>query len=181
QLGLPVFEIPILPPSVPGMRLHKILVAAIENNGGRVYTGMEAIHAESDDRRVIVVWTKAAAREKAHKAKATILATGGILGGGIKTTYNGYAQEPVFNLPVSAPHNRSAWFSPNFLTPGGHPIFRSGIVVDNKFRPIIENGQVEFENLYIAGSLLNNCEPIHERSLEGVAIGTGYAIGQQLS
>lgn len=181
QLGLPVFEIPTLPPSIPGMRLHKILVAAIENNGGRVYTGMEAIHAESDDRRVIVVWTKAAAREKAHKAKATILATGGILGGGIKTTYDGYAHETVFNLPISAPHNRSAWFSPNFLTPGGHPIFRSGIVVDNKFRPYNENGQVEFENLYIAGSLINNCEPIHERSLEGVAIGTGYAIGQQLS
>ena len=34
QLGGPVFEIPGLPPSIPGMRLHQILCQAVQKSGG---------------------------------------------------------------------------------------------------------------------------------------------------
>ncbi|NIP22784.1 MAG: glycerol-3-phosphate dehydrogenase subunit GlpB, partial [Phycisphaerae bacterium] len=57
RLDRPVFEIPILPPSVPGIRLHHILKQAIEMNGGRVFDGMEAIGSEAENGRITTVYT----------------------------------------------------------------------------------------------------------------------------
>jgi glycerol-3-phosphate dehydrogenase subunit B len=47
-LERPVFEIPGLPPSIPGMRLHSILMGAIEGAGGQVDVGLEAVGAAVD-------------------------------------------------------------------------------------------------------------------------------------
>ncbi len=43
--GAPLFEIPTLPPSVPGMRLFKALRAKLWSLGVQLYAGMEAIGA----------------------------------------------------------------------------------------------------------------------------------------
>lgn len=181
QLKLPVFEISTLPPSIPGMRLHRILVNAIKLNGGHVFNGMEAINYHAEGECVHTVLTKTANRSKPHKAETFILATGSILSGGVNTNYNGYAQETVFNLSVNAPSDRTDWFARDFLAQSGHPIFRAGITVDDKFRPLIRGGETHFSNLHLAGSQLGNCDVIRERSLEGVAIGTGFAVGRMLS
>jgi glycerol-3-phosphate dehydrogenase subunit B len=60
QLGLPVFEIPGLPPSIPGIRLHELFVQAIERLGGRVYDGMQVQSAELEERQVKAIYTEAA-------------------------------------------------------------------------------------------------------------------------
>ena len=39
RLGRRVFEIPTLPPSVPGMRLYEILRSALRAAGGRLVLG----------------------------------------------------------------------------------------------------------------------------------------------
>lgn len=46
-LGLPVFEIPTLPPSIPGIRIHNILISAIERRGGQIMDGMEILSADT--------------------------------------------------------------------------------------------------------------------------------------
>ena len=79
---MPVFEIPCLTPSVPGIRLHQILVRAIEDLGGEVRVGSKANCSEMRTETPITVWSEAAARQVDHSARACILATGGILGGG---------------------------------------------------------------------------------------------------
>lgn len=178
QLGLPVFEIPALPPSVPGIRLHHIFKAAIEKNGGRVYEGQEGVGFEAAEGRVTAVITESAGHNRAHRYQTVVLATGGILGGGISTNYAGNVQEVVFNLPIHTPESRLDWFQRDFMNSHGHPIYRSGVLVNGQFQPMNDEGHPLYSNLYAAGTTLAGCEYIRERSFEGIALGTGYVVGE---
>jgi glycerol-3-phosphate dehydrogenase subunit B len=178
RLGVEVFEMPGLPPSIPGIRLHNLLVAAIEAAGGRVENGMQVVAAEAADHAVISVQSEAAARQKMNRAAKFILATGGILGGGFASGYEGELRETIFGIPLQAPQGREAWFGRDFLDPGGHPIFRSGVAVDASLHAVDERGRVLYENLFAAGTGLAGADFLVERSFDGVALGTGFAVGK---
>ncbi|MCP4416575.1 MAG: FAD-binding protein, partial [Chloroflexi bacterium] len=148
RLGLPVFEIPGLPPSLPGMRLHAIFLQAIGWAGGRVYHGLEGVGFESEGERITAVFTEAAARKKPHRFNQYVLATGGILGGGIVTNYRGEVREQIFNLPIAAAKSRLDWFRQEFLDPSGHPIYRAGVTVNGRFQPLNGDSQPIYKNVY---------------------------------
>lgn len=181
QLGVSVFEIPGLPPSLPGMRLHAILLQAIERAGGRIYHGLEGVGIEREGSRVTAVLTEAAGRSKPHHFNQYIVATGGILGGGIVTNHHGEAREVVFGLPVTVPESRLDWFKQDFMDPKGHPVYRAGLTVNAQFQPVNGGGQPVYENVYAAGTTLSHGEVIRERSFEGVALATGFAVGNLLT
>lgn len=179
KLNCPVFEIPTLPPSIPGMRLHSLLVQAIERKGGRVLDGMQVLSAEIDGGEVQGVWSEAAARPRLHRARRFILATGGVLGGGIRMEPDGRLRETVMNLnlqPDSAGKNQ---FAHRFLSGGGHPIFRRGIRVNEDLRPVDKTGHVVLKNIYIAGTTMAECDPLQEHSLEGISLVSGYLAGRK--
>lgn len=176
-LGRPVFEVPTLTPSVPGMRLQHILVRAIQAEGGRVTPGVEALDAKMQDGRVTTVYSETPARTMPHRYDLYVLATGGILGGGIVTDHAGHIRETIFNLPVTCPPDPLDWFRRDFMDNRGHPIYRSGIAVDDQFRPV-NGGDVLYDNLFCVGTTLAHGEVIRERSFEGVALGSGYAAAQ---
>lgn len=180
QLALPVFEIPGLPPSVAGIRLHHILKSAIEKQGGRVFDGMEAVGFESAAGVVTAVYTETAARNRRHQYEQVVLATGGLLGGGITTNHKGVVREVIFNLPLQAPQNRLDWFQRDFMDSQGHAIYRSGVMVNAHFQPTDGNGRALYQNLYAAGTTLAGCDVIRERSFDGVALATGFAVGQRV-
>ncbi|MDP8959780.1 MAG: glycerol-3-phosphate dehydrogenase subunit GlpB [Actinomycetota bacterium] len=179
RLGRPVFEIPTLPPSIPGMRLHRLLVEAIQEAGGSVFEGMDALSATTEDGRVRAVLTEAAARWRSQRASAFVLATGGILGGGIHAGHDGSLAEKLFRLPVAGPSDRRHWFHGDFLDPRGHAVYRAGLRVDARLRPLDDQGRAAYRNLFAAGGSLAGAEVLRERSLEGVALATGYAAGQE--
>jgi len=181
SLGLPVFEIPGLPPSIPGIRLQNLLVAAIELNQGSVYSGIEVSRASTDGKFINTIWSEAAARQKPYNAKDYVLATGGILGGGIFTNEDGNAHEPIFGLPISLPESRTQWFQNEFLSKGSHPVFKSGLRVNPAFHPVDKINEVIYQNLYAVGGAIGNCDPIRERSLEGIALATGFTVAEIIS
>jgi glycerol-3-phosphate dehydrogenase subunit B len=78
RLGCRVFEIPGLPPSIPGMRLHRILVEAIQKSGGQVFQGMEAVSSQlsAANGQIEAIYTEAAARPTLHTAQNRIWRTG---------------------------------------------------------------------------------------------------------
>jgi glycerol-3-phosphate dehydrogenase len=180
QLGCEVFEIPGLPPSIPGIRLHNLLVSAIEAKGSRVYNGMEVIATDSTDDHIATVWSETAARRRANHASRYVLATGGILGGGIQANYGEVVRETVFNLPIESPRKHEEWFDRIFLSQEGHPVYRAGLPVNEHFQPIDHQGRVVYENLYAAGTILTNTDCLQERSFDGIGLVSGYVVGNLL-
>lgn len=178
--GVPVFEIATLPPSVPGIRLYDILVAAFERAGGRVQIGGWVARADAADGRLRAVYTEAAAREQRHVAERFLLATGGIMGGGLRTDHTGAIVETALGLPVRAPASRRDWFAPGFLAGDGHPIYRAGIATDAALRPLETTGAVVYENVAVAGAALGGADLIREGSYEGVALATGWRAAETL-
>ena len=155
------------------MRLHRLLLDAIRKAGGRVLDGLEVISADFAGERVTRVWTEAAGRPQPHQAQTFILASGGVLGGGLRGEIDGQLRETVFGLPINAPPNRLIWFEGQFLHPEGHSVFQAGLQTQANF-------QIAYPNLYAAGDVLAG-DFIHQRSLEGVALVSAYQIGEVLA
>jgi glycerol-3-phosphate dehydrogenase len=180
SLGIPVFEIPGLPPSIPGIRLQNLLISAIEGRGGTISNGMQVSGMSRDHKSITSVYSSAAARQISHPASVYILATGGILGSGIIAENNGYAQETIFGLPLVPVEQGKPMLNPRFLASQGHPLFSIGVVVDKSFHPLNNEKKVIFDNLFAIGGSLGNCDPIRERSLEGIALATGYSAVEEI-
>jgi glycerol-3-phosphate dehydrogenase subunit B len=175
-LDAPIFEIPTLPPSAPGVRLANALRDHFERDlRGRLDLGMTVTDFEAREGRIAWVSSRASARPVKHRAQRFLLATGGLLGGGFAGEVTGRVREVVFDLPLDAPQKRSQWFRPDFLAAEGHPVFRGGLRIGPDFRPLGADGGPAYENLWAAGNLFADCDPIAERSMEGVAIATALA------
>jgi glycerol-3-phosphate dehydrogenase subunit B len=183
QVGAPIFEIPTLPPSVPGVRLFQALRNKLYAMGVRVEPNMRVIGHEispsqnGGGARIRWVETESSSRPLKHRAGKFVLATGGILGGGFDSDHTGKVWEVVFDLPLNVPQRRSEWFRPQFLNPDGHPVFNGGVGVDRHMQPVDDAGKPIYENLWAAGDLLANDNPILQRSMEGACIATGVAAG----
>jgi glycerol-3-phosphate dehydrogenase subunit B len=176
----PIAEIPMLPPSVPGLRLHKALVRTLEAFGGRVESNMAATGFDAEAGKIAWVTTATSARPLRHRAHAYLLATGGFLGGGFNSDHRGNCWETLFNLPLSMPNDHSQWFGAEFLNPAGHAIFQAGIQVNQAWQPVDAQGHAIFSNLWAAGNGLAHADTIRTRSHEGLALATGAAAVQAI-
>ncbi len=179
-IGAPIAEIPTLPPSVPGFRLHNALSHQLEKAGGRVETNMKPLEfgtekSKSEKDNITWVATATSARPRRHYAHAYLLATGGFLGGGFNTDHTGRSWETVFNLSLTLPRHRDQWFRPEFLDPAGHALFQGGVQVNHAWQPVDAQGKLVYGNLWAAGNLLAHADAIRSRSHEALAIVTAAA------
>ncbi|MFN8562406.1 MAG: anaerobic glycerol-3-phosphate dehydrogenase subunit GlpB [Anaerolineae bacterium] len=174
-LGCPVFEIPTLTPSVPGLRLYHALRRAIIERGGRVTVAPRVTGLHVDGGRVAGVYAETAAhgRRRTIPADAVILATGGLFGGGLASDYQGRVVETVAGLPVAGVPPLAEWLAHPLLSGEPQPIHRAGIATDGDLRPLDADGNPVAPNLYAAGRLLAGYSPVVEGSTEGVDIATG--------
>jgi glycerol-3-phosphate dehydrogenase subunit B len=158
-----------------------MLTSAIEKQHGSINNGMLVSSASVEDHRVSKIWSEASARQLSHTAKNYILATGGILGGGINVDSHGYAKEMIFNFPIKVPQSRMHQFQEHFLSRESHPIHLNGLNVDPELHPINGGDNSAIENLFAVGSIVGNCDPVRELSLEGIALATGYKVAESLN
>lgn len=172
ELGRPLFEVPTLPPSVPGMRLFETWRGLFRQAGGRLQLGFPVVSAETKDGRVRAVLVESAARLVRFAAERFVLATGGIYGHGLETDHTGCICEPIFHLPLRHLPAQDEWTAP---TPYSlHLISSVGTAVDELLRPVDERGRLVFENLHVAGALLANGVDLYRGIGDGVTIATGY-------
>ncbi len=171
RLGRPVFEIPTLPPSVPGMRLFEVLRAALRRAGGRLVLGSEVIGADRAGGRIEAVRAHAAGHDVRYHASWVVLATGGFTSGAIELGSDWIARDTVLGLPLrGVPGRDEARFVGEYLAE--QPIARAGIAVDGGLRA---EGA---ENVLVAGAALPGAVPWHEGSGEGIALSSGYRVAQ---
>ncbi|MGD9397520.1 MAG: anaerobic glycerol-3-phosphate dehydrogenase subunit GlpB [Candidatus Thorarchaeota archaeon] len=180
-LGVEVFELLGLPPSVPGLRLQMALERILRKGGGKLLVGHEAVSYNRANGRLTSVTAKAPRREIEINSKVVILATGKFIGGGLRGDENGI-RESLFDLmTVTGAYHSAGDILPSRITnrvsisPEGQPVYSCGLTVDPLFRPVQENG-VEFaSNLFGAGSVLAGYDYSTEKSGLGVALTSGYS------
>lgn len=172
RLGRRVFEIPTLPPSVPGMRLFEILRTALRAAGGQLVMGGEVIsHLRAADGEVVSVSTHAAGRDKTFSAPWFVLASGGFASGGIELDSHWVTHERVLGLPLTGvPGSDEPRFVGSYFEE--QPIARAGIAVDGELRSL------GAPNVLVAGAALPGALSWREGSGEGIAIASGYRAAQ---
>jgi len=151
-LGITTFEVP-MPFSFAGHRLREL-----SSNVERMEV-IEGIRVQelafADD-----LCTAARAKRWTFGADSFILATGGMLSGGVGMD-DGYMNERLTGWRIG--------------TVRGVP--RSGgLHVNNVLNPLLPSA---VKNLFACGSLLGNYDPVSELSGHGVCIATGYVAGRE--
>jgi len=170
-IGVEVFEIPILPPSIPGMRIFRHFKEWLIQRGVTFLLGHSVLKAHLNAKRCESIEVSHPPLSQSYSADRFILATGRFIGGGLKADEESIF-EPLFNLPLLQQGSRDNWFANSFFN--SHSIHQAGILIDSFLRPVNEKGEHLLDNVWIAGSILAGHDCIQEKSREGVEIATGY-------
>ncbi|HEX2412501.1 MAG TPA: anaerobic glycerol-3-phosphate dehydrogenase subunit GlpB [Solirubrobacteraceae bacterium] len=167
RLARPVFEVPTLPPSVPGMRVFAILRERLRRAGARVILNAVVHDAERSGGRVTGVQARVGLRDVRHGADWVVLATGGFASGGLELDSRWRAREVALGLPVSgAPGPGEERFRAGYFD--DHPMGRAGVRVGRDLRP------EGLDNVLVAGATLAGAQPWREKSGDGISLSTGH-------
>ncbi|ELY96704.1 anaerobic glycerol-3-phosphate dehydrogenase subunit B [Natrialba chahannaoensis JCM 10990] len=183
-LGADTFEVPMGPPSLPGLRLEDLLYDALESAGVRVTSGVPVVDYETavadstaDEPATAAIDHVVVDRNGAeipHEADQYVLATGGLVGKGVESNRE-RVTEGIFDCYVPHATDRYDWFVDDVF--GEQPYARFGVVPDEDLRPLDADGNLEFSNLRAAGSVLGGYDYAAEKSGAGVSLATGYVAG----
>jgi len=173
ELGLPIFEIPTMPPAISGIRLK----AAFERGlrAGRLYyfAQKRVLKVGKEANQEFEVIAGRTAAEQRLLSRGVILATGRFIGGGLAADRR-QIRETLLGLPVFQPKDRSQWHREDLFDVRGHSVNLAGLETDAHFRPLARNGQAAFETLYAAGSILAHQDWKRMKCGVGLAVATAY-------
>jgi len=171
-VGVPLFEIPTLPPSVPGIRLREMFEQMLPARGLTLVAQQKAKRVDLGADGVTVCLEDSFG-EVVIEARAAILASGRFLSGGLSAEQDG-VRESLMDISVHQPGSRADWHRQHYFDPRGHPINRSGLDVDDCFRPLNGEGIPVDERLFAAGTVLAHQDWVRQRCGAGVAITSAY-------
>jgi len=177
MLGVPVFEIPTIPPSIPGLRLKEAFERGLRAQGVEYLSQKRVLAVRQPADGKFEVDLGRTTPELIVQSRGIILASGRFIGGGL---YAGRIRirETIFDLPVYQPANRADWHRRDFLDTRGHLVNRAGVQVDDSFRPVNHSGQPAFKTLFAAGSLLAHNDWKRLKCGAGVAIASAFGAVQ---
>ncbi len=173
KIGVPVFEIPTLPPAISGLRLKNAFEQSLPPLGVTTLYNKKVIRVQIDGGGRLIFDVGAREKEITVQAQAAILASGRFIGQGL-TADRKRIRETIFDLTVSQPSTRRHWHRERFLDLKGHAINRAGLEIDESFRPLTADDRPVYENLYAAGSILAHCDWMRMKCGSGLAIATAY-------
>lgn len=174
-VACPLVEMLSIPPGVGGLRLRDALLRELRRHDFELVENARIIRATTDGKRCTSLTALAAGQERRHTARAFVLATGGILGGGIELA-PGSARESVFKLDIPVPSDVTLWSEPEIF--GNHIFSSLGVRVDGEMRPQDDSGQAWYDNIFFAGRSVGGYDFATEKSGHGVALATGWQAGR---
>lgn len=166
-VSVPIAEVAMQPPSVPGRRLHNVLLGSVRAAGVRVIEGSFVVGFEADADRVTHVVVATAGRERPIAADAVVHAPGGFESGALSIDSTGAIAERLFGLPLT--HDRiDGLIDPAYWNP--QPLFEVGVRTDASGRVVDAAGAPVWSNLYAAGGLLAAPERWRQKTGDGIAL-----------
>jgi glycerol-3-phosphate dehydrogenase subunit B len=165
--GHPVFQIPTAPPSISGLQMNEKLRQACVEMRIRMFLNSKAVGAVSSGGRVTAVKVQVAGSVKELPADHVIYAGGGLDSGALLYDSYGELSDTVFSLPVVGAENP---VHGDYLGER-QPLFAAGLAVDAAMRPL-DGDRPVYTNLHAVGGMLAGAQRAHEKSGEGIALGS---------
>jgi glycerol-3-phosphate dehydrogenase subunit B len=172
-LGRPVFEIPVMPPSIPGIRLKEAFIRFLPEKGVSCRFQKRVLNVTAAAGGEFLLGIGRTEHENTIRADGVLLATGRFLGGGLVSDHTAI-KEPLFDLPVFQPEHRKLWHMDRFFEHGGHPVNMAGIETDDMLRPLNGSGHPKHEGLFAAGSILAHQDGNRMKCGSGMSVATAY-------
>jgi glycerol-3-phosphate dehydrogenase subunit B len=179
ELGLLAFEVALPPPTVPGLRLESALLLELDRLEVQRIEGASAIgrfDGRSGGKTTSGLVLETAGTRHSLDAEAVILATGGVLHGGLQSLQTQGLREAVYQIPVQDPTDRRTRVAPSPF--GAQAYAGSGIHVNARMQPLDSNGQPFLENLFAAGGIIGGADRTREGDRQGIDIATAYKATQ---
>ncbi len=174
--GRKILELFSPPPSVTGLRMHRILMRDLRKKGVQFIENATVSKAVTQNGKCLALVTSLADREREYRASSFIIATGGLFGEGVRTR-PGEASEAIFKLPVPVPAVQDDWSSPAFFGKESHPFARIGVAVNGRLNPLGPGDAALWDNVHFVGRSLGGYDFAAEKSGSGVALATGHFAG----
>ena len=174
KINKPVLLIPVVPPSVPGIRSQILLRKRFEELGGTYLLGDCVEEGAFEDHRLVNITTKNHGDIK-FEADQFILASGTFYSKGIVASPDAL-YEPTFGLDIDGPDDRTEWFDEKIFN--DQPYMYYGVQTDNDFHALMDGTPIE--NLYIAGSVLGGANPLKEGSGAGISLLSSLHVAAQI-
>ncbi len=168
KVGISLFEIPCMPPSIPGLRLKNSFEKSLVRSKVRLL-GNTRIKAPVFDGKGFTLTADFDPHPVKIRTSGVILATGRFFGNGLCARRERIV-ETLFHLDVVQPVRRSLWHNSEFLASQGHAINLAGIETDDQFRPLDARGRPVFPHLYAAGGILAHNDWARLKSGAGVSL-----------
>lgn len=165
--GHPVFQIPLQPPSIPGLEMNEKLRYACETERIRMFLNSRAVGLDVTNGKVTAVQVAVAGSTKHLDADYVIYAGGGLDSGAIELDSHGTLHDTAFDLPVAHDDHLvhgDYWGSPQ-------PLFSVGLRVDEGMRVLGDSGPL-YPNLFAVGGMIAGAYRAREKSGEGIALGS---------
>lgn len=172
-IGIPVFEIPTMPPSIPGLRLKEAFERGLREKRTHYFTHCRVLEVKPRANGGFVSVIGPPNAKRTILSKGVVLASGRFIGGGLSADRK-HIRETIFDLPVIQPPNRAAWHREDIFDPRGHPINHAGLEIDEVFRPLNSGGRPAFKTLFAAGSILAHQDWKRTKCGVGLAIATAF-------
>jgi glycerol-3-phosphate dehydrogenase subunit B len=173
MMGVSIFEIPTIPPSVPGLRLKEAFERGLRAKGVKYLSLNRVLEFRHQADKYFEVGVGRTAVEQTVRSRGIILASGRFIGGGLHADRK-RIKETIFDLPVYQPGNRADWHRRDFLDTRGHRVNRAGVEIDDSFRPLNSSRQPAFRTLFAAGSILAHNDWKRIKCGAGVAIASAF-------
>lgn len=175
NLGFILVEAVSIPPGVGGYRLRNALINEAKKLNVKFIENCNVQRAVIENGKckslVALHNNIAGALETEYSADKFIIATGGVIGGGIASTPD-KVYEKIFNIEIKSPASVEERSDKNVF--GSHIFTKFGVNVNNKLQAIDSSGSPLYDNVFFAGNTLSDYDFPTEKSGYGVACSTGY-------
>jgi glycerol-3-phosphate dehydrogenase subunit B len=179
RMGVPAFEIPTIPPSVPGLRLKEAFERGLRTKGIKYISQKRVLTVRQRAGGQFEIDIGRTSPELTVRSRGIILASGRFIGGGLHADRI-RIKETIFDLPVYQPASRTEWHRRDVLDARGHLVNQAGVEIDDSFRPLNRSRQPAFKTLFAAGSLLAHNDWKRLKCGAGVAIASAFGAVKSL-
>lgn len=174
HVAQPIYLLPTLPPSIPGIRAQQALQHRFRALGGEYFLGDSVLRADFDGPCVKRVYT-ANHGDIPFEADHFVLASGSFFSRGLVATPDRIL-EPVFGVDTQYVPDRAEWYTLRFFDRQNYQAF--GVRTDRTLHALRQGAVIE--NLYCAGAGLAGFHPVQDGCGAGVSLLSALSVADRI-